>query len=454
MLNADLVMRSPSAGHSRRINSLVISASFPPFNDSSTLQVMNRLQAFPANGLHAVCVGAEMPEGVETGLHESLPEGAELLSTGPTVYDRRMHQLRGLPGGQVLRWVYANLMYRLAVPDVRAGWDDLVVSRCEALPVEQRPDVIVSSGGSHTAHIAAARLAQRNGLPWVADLGDPWSFLDEEDAWGRLRAWRNRSLEESTLLQAAGLVFSTDATLRAYRARYGDRLPPAVALPCYGFDPEEFSWNAATPQDAPLEVAHVGTAHASNRDLTPMLRAIAALRAEGGLAHGHRMSIIGPHSRSFETEAVRLDLEDTRFTGRVSYAESVSWMQRSDVLVVVGNAGPLQIPGKIYSYLGAPRPILYVGQRPADTDPAVALLREHPGVYFARNTEASLRETLALLDRDYSAARDAAMARRRSPSLGALTSAAVSQRFVDFVHAALSRERGATAPGPLHSTLR
>jgi hypothetical protein len=417
----------------RRMNALVISASLPPFNDSSTLQVVDRLRRFAPNDLHPVCVGADMPEGVETTLQESLPRGSEIIRTGATPYDRTMHRLQRVPGRRVLRWVLANVAYRLAVPDVRAGWDSMVVQRCGALPAEQRPDVIVSSGGSHTAHMAGVRLAARYGVPWVADLGDPWSFLDEEDRLGWLRARRNRRLEESTLLYASGLVFSTEATLQAYRERYGERLPPAVALPCYGFVPEDFAWNAMPTVSGPLEVAHIGTAHSSNRNLVPTLEAIATLREHGGLRHGHRLSVVGTHSLAFETQATRLGLQDTRFTGRVSYGESVQWMERSHVLLLIGNAGPLQIPGKVYPYLGAPRPILYVGQRPPDSDPAVAVLRAHEGVYFAENTADSLREQLAQLDCDFQRAQRAAMARQRSTCLAALTSSAVSQQFVNFV---------------------
>jgi hypothetical protein len=225
---------------SGKIRALVISASLPPFNDSSTLRLIERVRCFEEHGIEAVFVGAEMPQGVEYELLQRLPANSTVLRTKPTSYDRMMAWLSQLPGGSLLAWVYGNIMYRIAAPDVRAGWDKQVVRLCKLALSKWKPDIIITSGGSCTAHIAGRQLSEYFSVPWVADLGDPWSLVDPSSWTYVIKARRNRILELQTIPYASGLVFTTEETLEAYRMWLGDKLPKAIVLPPYGYNENDF----------------------------------------------------------------------------------------------------------------------------------------------------------------------------------------------------------------------
>jgi hypothetical protein len=55
-----------------------------------------------------------------------------------------------------------------------------------------------------------------------------------------------------------------------------------------------------------------------------------------------------------------------RFLGRQDHFACLRHQSEADVLVNIGNAQSFQIPGKVYEYLGAARPILHIAGGPDD----------------------------------------------------------------------------------------
>jgi glycosyltransferase involved in cell wall biosynthesis len=431
---------------SGKIRALVISASLPPFNDSSTMQLIERVRRFEEHGIEAVFVGAEMPQGVEYELLQRLPANSTVLRTEPTTYDRMMAWLSRLPGGSLLAWVYGNIMYRIAAPDVRAGWDKQVVRLCKHALSKWKPDIIITSGGSHTAHIAGRQLYEYFSVPWVADLGDPWSLVDPSSWTYVIKARRNHILELQTIPYASGLVFTTEETLEAYRMWLGDKLPKAIVLPPYGYNEDDFprEYLNALQDSSKISLSHIGTAYKGNRNLIPLIQALGSLERRNLLKYDYTLNIIGPHSKIFEKEASRVGLRSVKFSGRVSYKESVDWINHSHILVIVGNTSPLQIPGKVYHYLGSGRPILYIGQLPREQDATARLLAEFPGILYVRNDPDSIASAIEQVDRRYEELWREGMRRLDMTILRKYESKMISEQFVDFLLSVISQDwRGA-----------
>lgn len=380
-------------------------------------------------------IGAEMPQRVETTLLDRLPANSTIHWTSPTTYDRTTAWLSRLPAGKFLTWTYSNIMYRLVSPDVRTGWDKQVMGLCKQPSFELKPDIIVTSGGSHTAHMAGRQLSEHFSAPWVADLGDPWSLVDPKSWVYIVKARRNRILELQTIPYASGLVFTTKTTLAAYQEWLGDKLPQAIVLPSYGYNADDFlAPELECPQSSnKISISHVGAAHQANRNLIPTIQALSALEQTGTLKHTYVLNIIGPHSQSFEDEAQRLKLDSVTYSDRVSYQESIDWINRSNVLVIVGNASPLQIPGKVYPNLGSGRPILYIGQLPHDQDPTAHLLAQFPGVLFAENSQDSIIKALQEIDLHFAELAHRAIQRLGVPTLQQYESSRISDKFAEFV---------------------
>jgi hypothetical protein len=102
-------------------------------------------------------------------------------------------------------------------------------------------------------------------------------------------------------------------------------------------------------------------------------------------------------SPRFTAEAQRLGLNDVRFSGWVSYEESLRRMHAADVLLLIGNATPLQVPGKVFNYGSTAAPILYLRQLPRDVDPTWQLIADWPGVVDLDADDAELPASLAAI---------------------------------------------------------
>lgn len=79
---------------------------------------------------------------------------------------------------------------------------------------------------------------------------------------------------------------------------------------------------------------------------------------------------------------------------RVSFAESLRLMQTAAGLVVVGNRAALQIPSKVFNYVGAGRPVLAIVESMQDPMTSLGLGDQ---VVFARPELDDLRRGLARL---------------------------------------------------------
>ena len=391
---------------------LFVSLSLPPFAESQTIRSAYLIHALTQLGVEFDLITAHtVPSLTDPSLDALLPESCRVWRTDVPTYDRMVERLKQA-GRRRLLYLYSNLAYRLFAPDVRRGWDKQAVALAQRVAERFPPDLLMSASGSGTAHLAAANLKRMLRRPWIADLGDPWSWVDWQhpDTW--LKAIQNHWLERRTLPHADLLLWTTEATQRAYERWYGRRISSSVVIP-YGYRREDFA-SAPVPAALPIRFAYVGAASRRARNLIPFLEALAHTPNPMPIA----LQIVGDASLHFQRAAHTLKLAQVSFTGRVSYADSLQYIREAGVLVLVGNKSPYQVPGKTFLYLASGRPILYLSQMPHADDPTYQLLRAFEGVAVVPNEAQAIREWLAALNEAQFRAWEAeAHARYAAPSL-------------------------------------
>lgn len=254
-----------------------------------------------------------------------------------------------------------GLYHALATtPDRYGRWVREWAAPAAALARDWKADLIYSSGPPQCSHQLASAIARGSGRPWIGELRDLWVGNPYVKRPWPLDWWSAR-LADRALPAALGFVTVTHGAARAMRARYGK--PVEVAM--NGFDPED---HVGLDDPAPLDpqrltIIHAGTIYAGRRDARPLLEAMTLL-PPGARA---RIEVHFWHDEGAYVTGVvnQLGLADhVRFHGLVPRREILEIERRCDIQLLCRWDDPAEdavIPGKLFEYIGARRPILSVG---------------------------------------------------------------------------------------------
>jgi glycosyltransferase involved in cell wall biosynthesis len=324
------------------------------------------------------------------------------------------------------------------VPDVEWPWQWNAVRRGRALLREVQPACIVASSPPATTLLAAARLSRWSGIPWVADLRDPWvanPFTAIPYAWLERR---NERLESRTLKSAAGIVANTARAAAELAARYPELADRITVVP-NGFDPEALDAAAsASTRAAPAEVVtlvHAGSLYGRRR-LDTMLGALASVPDLRPLLH---LTLIGAGTQALAEPVRSLALGSyVELLPPVAHREALAAMRAADVVLIVGVAGPLpesQVPAKLFEALALGKPMLALSKQ----DGAIQEVLDSAGATYWRADPESETEIQGALAAICAARRDGRdFASMQAQRLDAFAVSSLARRFAEVLARASS----------------
>lgn len=247
-----------------------------------------------------------------------------------------------------------KLCYRI---DTTWWWSPFAFLRGYVQCIKCRPDVIYSTGGPISAHIASAMLSKVTEIPWIAELQDPLvhSYCARSPFELRLTKWA----EKVICSKANKVVFLTSQALQHTFERTGNNGNGVVIYP---------GAPAIKTQVTPhcsgdfLNFVHLGSLGGS-RNLASFLEALHALASESSQMRSKiRVSLFGTFDKNVKKQIEAFPYDEMLMVyGRVSRERSLEEMQKSDVLLLIQNLDPISsetIPSKVYEYFHARRPIL------------------------------------------------------------------------------------------------
>lgn len=371
---------------------LLIAYHYPPDTAVGSLRAAKVAEAFRKRGHTVQVITARLPSDVgrsrpaETGISVRTVR----VLPGPRDWwawiKRVGHSRPREEGGEVAvdpatparaPWWKRLILSLIWTPDDRQGF--ILPALLVSLPRVWRADLVYSTAPPFSDHLVGLLLRWLSWKRWVAEFRDPWtdnSWKPDNARTGFSDAL-NRWLERRTLRSAFRIVSVSDGI----EARIAQRLPESdrtrLLVVRNGID-ELLPLRASRKDGKPVRIVHIGTFY-FNRDPMPFLRALADVRRMNGPAF--EVDLVG-HCRwyrgsSVEDAASRLGLGDVvRFQDWVPHAEGQRLTRSADLLLLLAQGQPAQVPNKLYEYLGTRIPILAF----ADTEGESArMLREIGG---------------------------------------------------------------------------
>jgi glycosyltransferase involved in cell wall biosynthesis len=255
----------------------------------------------------------------------------------------------------------------LSIPDHESGWLIPAVAQGWAAMRSCPPDVLYSSAPPWTGQLVARTLASLLGCPWVADFRDPWARAPWRGDRFRFAMGAAGVLERAVVARASRIIFVARGNLDDFAKYYGAAAASRFSLVSNGCDPEEFDHIERPPldPDAPFVLLHAGSLYAGRTPM-PLLKALAAAVRNGIIdPHRFRLRFLGTTAlKSDLSEASRgLGLESmVEFVPRVPRGESLRAMMSASALLLLQPGHTASVPGKVYEYLAAGRPILAIAE--------------------------------------------------------------------------------------------
>jgi glycosyltransferase involved in cell wall biosynthesis len=266
--------------------------------------------------------------------------------------------------GMLGRWLWRGVCW----PDVTANWYFPALRAAAPLLEEHRDAVLVSVAPSFTAVTVGYALKRRRAnLPWVIDLGDPFSFLLESPPNNQmLYAGLNRRFERAAFRAAAAVSVTNRRTAERYGREYPESASKIAVIP-----PLLSARVALSPPRAPggvVRIVYLGTLYRGVREPDFLLALFtAAVRAapqpQLELHFYGDASACAPAFEGFRaSERSKIHLH-----GVVSRDEAFSAMRDADVLVNVGNETSFQLPSKVVEYAAAGKPVVNIALHREDS---------------------------------------------------------------------------------------
>ena len=395
---------------------LIITYYWPPTGGSGVQRWVKFSKYLPEFGWQPVVYTPENPEQLarDESLLADIPACAEVVKTRILEPYELYRRLTGGKKGEgevnpvnaqqknrkqrLSLWVRGNCF----VPDPRIGWVRPSVRFLKKYLAEHPVDAVVTTGPPHSVHLIGLGLKKALGLRWIADFRDPWTemFYYKHLGLGPAADRRHHRLEQAVLDGADAVISVSPPVAADFRAK----TQTPVVLITNGFDEDDFAEAGEPSSGAPgvqffpdpengsekildtpapqrprtkVRLVHTGLFAADGNPLN--LWDALAERCAADPAFRERLQIrLAGKVDAAVTEAVRERGLGGNLVelGYLPHDETVREQRAADILLLPLRREPEYakvLPGKIFEYLAARRPVLGIGQ---EDGAAAAVLRD------------------------------------------------------------------------------
>lgn len=288
---------------------------------------------------------------------------------------------------RMLLWIRGNFF----IPDARIGWVKPSVAFLNKYLSENKIDVVITSGPPHSLHLIGMALKENKGVKWLADFRDPWTTIHYHNSLRLNNTSKKKHLElESKVLNYADFVVVTSKNTKL---EFQEITKTPIEVITNGYDISE---KIISIPDVSFSLVHIGSL-LSDRNPEVLWKVLSELIIEDpSFAKDLNIKLAGALSDDILFSIKKAGLkENCNVLGYVSHQQAIQLQHNAQILLLVEMDRPETkaiIPGKLFEYLAAERPIIAMG--PCGSDVETIIEETNSGKYFGYSEEEKLKDQI------------------------------------------------------------
>ena len=396
---------------------LVVAYYFPPMGGAGVQRALKFVKYFPEFNIRPIVICADelgyVKDSTQVSEHSSSLEVYRIRSEPFIARLRKGANLGGIgtggreASGLSIKSKFLSKVKSLVLqvyglvnfPDDKHRWATQAYKRASEILSETDVDVIFSTAPPMSVHKVAKKLKEAHGIPWVADFRDFW-LLNPTYSMPWFRRVIDQRYENTILNSADRVVTVTPGMVDQFQQQVA--LPEKVFLVTNGFDEKDFANCELQPSsEVFFEFLFTGTFYGPTSPRTFLSAMKKLLNEDCEYLDKVRIRFIGNISSGFLPFVAAFKREFPDVIQHISYkphSEVVGAMMSADaLLLVIGGAERSRTiyTGKIFEYLRAGKPILFVG--PENGDAWNLISDKQAGLVAAEDDEESILQNIKKL---------------------------------------------------------
>ncbi|MEM8765337.1 MAG: glycosyltransferase [Bacteroidota bacterium] len=383
---------------------LILTYYWPPAGGPGVQRWLKFVKYLPEFGIEPILYVPENPSYpiIDHKLVEEIPEDimvlrkkirepyrwASLLSKSKTQTISRGMIAKKKQGflEKILLWVRGNLF----IPDARVAWVKPSVEFLGSYLQEHKIGTVITTGPPHSVHLIGLGLKDKLDIRWIADFRDPWTSIGyhEKLRLSKASQQKHKDLERKVLSSADQIVVTSQAT----RSEFKNITSKPIEVVTNGY--EDNPYTMALDED--FTIAHIGSL-LTDRNPTRLWKVLHELVQTNELfAEKLKIQLVGVVGDEVKDSLAEHGLADyVDFKGYLNHQEVLQLQQKAQLLLLLEiNSAQTAgiIPGKLFEYFAAKRPILAIG--PKEWEAGIMVQATESGTFLTPEDKTDLNTVL------------------------------------------------------------
>lgn len=379
---------------------LLIAYSFPPLQDPQSLRWYYLSNMLAKKDFQVDILTIKLPSKFSQEKRFNFGKNINIIRTFPGPIEWMAYRTKSQLGtdniGNVTKrkrksfrilksiyWVIRKTLSAMLLGDIRTEWFPFAVRTLKKDIDFSKYDLMITSQEPLVSSLIGLFIKKFNpNLKWIADIGDPLIVPYY------FRYWKYLYLRlEKEILKKADKITVTGLFPKKYLLKlYPEISPNKIDIITQGFDISSYYQKISNKDRLYDEftILYTGTFYRKFRDPSILIDALSELDID------FKLLIVG-RNENFLDDFKKLG-NKVIFKGFISHFDVLQLQKKADILLHISNKQNIQIPGKIYEYLGSGTPILCITYNKND-ESALLIKKVHAGK-ICMNRKEEIKSTI------------------------------------------------------------